>query len=107
MNKNYADFVSTSPQPIRFVGGPYHGRTHAVSGSFSELAVLNNRPIGFWDDGTQKDATPLMIEKAGYYRVWLGRTTPTLRVEECVMLWERIRPGSDESIQRWQELRAV
>jgi hypothetical protein len=108
---NYPHFGTraplTSPQPIRFVGGPYHGRTMTVGGDVVELAVLNNRPVSFYDDGTLKNAQPVSIEKTYYRLTWLGRTTPTLRVEEQVMLWDRIPSGSMDAVERWKELRAA
>jgi hypothetical protein len=96
------------PQTIRFVGGPYHGRTLAVDGNVVELATLNNRPVDFFcEDGTQKNAAPVDVQRTRYYRSWLARSQSTLYVREQVMVWENLRPGSDESIQRWQELRAA
>lgn len=106
---------STSPrgaghQTVRFVGGPYHGRTLAVSdrcASF-EAAVLRNKPADFWSDGTLKQIRAdkaVRFETVTYHKVWLERNEPSLMVRELVMLHSVISPYGSEAIQRWQELR--
>lgn len=96
-------------QTIRFVGGPYHGRTQVVKEEDQciAMAVLNNRPDTYFDGTLRNGDKPLNIVEARYYRTWLSRSTPMLRVDEQVMVYEPLLGQHRETSERWQELRAL
>lgn len=96
-------------QTIRFVGGPYHGRTLGVSegNPYVSVATLRDRVASFVDGTLPSPFAPLPVDYVRYYREWLERKTATLYVREQVMLLEGVSPHSSEAQQRWQELRAV
>jgi len=96
-------------QTIRFVGGPYHGRTLAVEDNSAFVNMQATIPASV--RAALEDADPFALipvtVTVRYYREWLHRQTTTLDVREQVMLLERLSPFSTEAIQRWQELRPL
>lgn len=102
------DLVWKGAQFIRFVGGPYHGRTLAAGGNRVRAAVLKQKMNFYASDMTMADPfIPLPVDEVGYERVWLERQGPTFHVREQVMLLDSINPYSTEAQQRWQELRPL
>jgi hypothetical protein len=93
--------------PIRFVGGSYHGRCMAVPYGQHRmtLAVLRGKPTDYFEDKSVFEKCD--FESEHYYKTDLTRQTAHLMVRETVMLFEKISPRSDDAVQRWQELRPL